>query len=98
MVLFWEFNHFVVLEGIRGKRFYVNDPGYGPRRLTLAEFDESYTGICFGFQRASDFRKGGSRPSILTGLPARFGHARARSASPPWPRSRCSFRASRCRR
>ena len=77
MVLFWEFNHFVVLEGIRGKRFYVNDPGYGPRRLTLAEFDESYTGICFGFQRASDFRKGGSRPSILTGLRARFGHARS---------------------
>ena len=76
MVLFWEFNHFVVLEGIRGKRFYVNDPGYGPRRLTLAEFDESYTGICLGFQRGQGFRKGGSRPSILRGLRARFGHAR----------------------
>ena len=75
MILFWEFNHFVVLEGIRGTRFYVNDPGYGPRRLTLAEFEESYTGICFGFQKGEDFRKGGSKPSILRGLRARFGHA-----------------------
>ena len=76
MVLFWEFNHFVVLEGIRGKRFYVNDPDHGPRRLTREEFDESYAGICLGFRRGPDFRRGGSKPSILRGLRSRFGHAR----------------------
>ena len=76
MVLYWEFNHFVVLEGIRGKRFYVNDPGYGPRRLSLQEFEESYTGICFGFQPGGAFRKGGSRPSIVGGLRNRLGYAR----------------------
>ena len=76
MVLFWEFNHFVVLEGIRGKRCYVNDPDLGPRRLTLQEFDESYAGICFGFGRGPAFRRGGSKPSILRGLRSRFGHAR----------------------
>ena len=27
MVLFWELNLFVVLEGIRGRRFYINDSG-----------------------------------------------------------------------
>ena len=77
MVLFWEHNHFVVLEGIRGRRFYVNDPGHGPRRLTLAEFEESYAGICFGFGKGPEFRRSGSRPSILRALRARFGHARA---------------------
>ena len=76
MVLFWEFNHFVVLEGIRGKRYYVNDPDQGPRRLTRQEFDESYAGICFGFGRGPEFCRGGSKPSILRGLRSRFGHAR----------------------
>ena len=76
MILYWEFNHFLVLEGIRGRRFYVNDPSYGPRRLSLEEFEESYAGICFGFQRGSDFRKGGSRPSIVGGLRRRLGYAR----------------------
>lgn len=76
MVLFWESNHFVVLEGIRGKWFYVNDPGHGPRRLTREEFEESYSGVCFGFQRGAEFRRGGAKPSIRRGLGKRFGHAR----------------------
>ena len=77
MILFWDFNHFVVLEGIRGNRFYVNNPDDGPRRISLQEFEESYTGVCFGFQKRADFRKGGSKPSVTRGLRTRFGHARA---------------------
>ena len=76
MILFWEFSHFVVLEGIRGGRYHVNDPEAGPRRVTRQEFEESYAGVCFGFGRGPDFRRGGSRPSILRGLRSRFGHAR----------------------
>ena len=76
MILFWEFSHFVVLEGIRGKRFYINDPGHGPRRLTPEEFEESYAGICFGFSRGPEFRRVGSQPSILRGLRSRLGRAR----------------------
>ena len=75
MVLFWEFNHFVVLEGIRGGRAYINDPNEGPRRLSLEEFDESYTGVCFGFQPGPDFRRGGKPPNVVRGLFARFGQA-----------------------
>ena len=75
MVLFWEFNHFVVLEGIRGGRVYINDPSEGPRRLSLEEFDESYTGVCFGFQPGRDYRRGGKSPNVVRGLFARFGQA-----------------------
>jgi len=75
MVLFWEFNHFVVLEGIKGERIYINDPSEGPRRLTPQEFDESYTGLCFGFQPGPEFRLGGEPPNVLRGLLARFGRA-----------------------
>ena len=75
MILFWEFNHFVVLEGIRGGRVWINDPGEGPRRLSAEEFDESYTGVCFGFAPGPGFRRGGKPPSVARGLLARFGQA-----------------------
>ena len=73
MVIFWEFNHFVVLEGIRGGRVYINDPTEGPRRLGREEFDESYAGMCFAFEPDAGFRRGGAPPSVLRGLHARFG-------------------------
>ena len=76
MVLYWSRSHFVVLEGIRGDRFYINDPNDGPRRVSAREFDDGYTGIGLAFAPGPDFRKGGSKPSIVRGLRARFGNAR----------------------
>ena len=75
MIVFWEFSHFVVLEGRRGGRVYINDPEDGPRRITAQEFDERYSGVCLGFRRGPGFRRGGSRPRLWRGLRARFGHA-----------------------
>ena len=72
MMLFWDFNHFVVLEGFRGRHAYINDPATGPARITLEEFDESYTGVCFAFEPEDGFRRGGRPPSLLAGLRARF--------------------------
>ena len=73
MIVFWDFNHFVVLEGIKGNRVYINDPGEGPRRMSLQEFDEGFTGVCFGFEPGPEFRVGGERPNLMHGLIARFG-------------------------
>lgn len=33
LILFWEFRHFVVLEGIKGDIVYLNDPAMGRRKL-----------------------------------------------------------------
>ena len=77
MIVFWNFNHFIVVEGIRGDRVYINDPAEGPRRLTMQEFDEGFTGVCLGFRPGPGFRRGGARPSVLRGLLSRLGNARA---------------------
>lgn len=77
MIVFWNFNHFVVLEGIRGKRVYINDPAEGPRRVSWEEFDESFTGVCLGFEPGPEFRRSASPPSVWRGLRNRLGAARA---------------------
>ena len=77
MVVFWNFNHFLVLEGIRGEVVYVNDPSEGQRRISLREFDEGFTGVCLAFAPGPDFRRGGAKPSLLRGLASRLGNARS---------------------
>ena len=62
MIVFWEFNHFVVLEGIRGNSYYINDPAEGARRLTSEEFDEKFTGVCLAFIRGPGSAAAARRP------------------------------------
>ena len=75
MMIFWDFNHFVVLEGFRGKYAYINDPATGPARIALDEFDRSFSGVCFAFEPGPGFRRGGQPPEVLSGLRERFGDA-----------------------
>ncbi len=64
-ILFWNFNHFLVLEGYDDKKniFYVNDPASGRREVQFKEFDESFTGIALNFEKDEGFKKIGSKPS-----------------------------------
>ncbi len=75
MIVFWNFNHFIVLEGIRRDFVYINDPAEGPRRISFQEFDEGFTGVCLAFEPTPQFRRGGARPNLLQGLFARLGRA-----------------------
>src|SRR5688572_23406587 len=55
MILFWEFNHFVVLEGITPKHYVINDPAYGRRFISPEDFTKSFTGIALTFTKTSSF-------------------------------------------
>ena len=56
-IIHWNFNHFVVFEGFKGKYAYINDPAMGRRKLTMEELDDSFTGIVLTFKTTSTFQK-----------------------------------------
>src|SRR3954449_1761682 len=37
LIVFWEFNHFVVVEGFSPSAVFINDPASGPRTVTWSE-------------------------------------------------------------
>ena len=51
-IIHWGFNHFVVLNGIKNGKAYINDPAKGERTVSMKEFDESFTGICLMFDKS----------------------------------------------
>ncbi len=71
-IVFWNFNHFLVIESFRDGKAYLNDPAIGPRVVSDQEFDESFTGVVLTFEPGPDFRPGGESPSVLTALRKRF--------------------------
>ena len=64
-IIFWNFNHFVVLDGFKGKYAYLNDPARGEVKVTMEEFEESFTGVVLLFETTDAFEKGGSKPSTI---------------------------------
>ena len=67
-IIFWEFNHFLVLEGFGKDCVYLNDPAMGPRKVSYEEFDEGYIGIAILFEKTDEFKPGGKPPSITKEL------------------------------
>ncbi len=71
-VLFWGFNHFLVLEGFGKKKVHLNDPAVGHRSVTYEEFEEKFTGVVLLMSPGEDFKKGGSKPSMRKALHSRL--------------------------
>jgi NHLM bacteriocin system ABC transporter peptidase/ATP-binding protein len=75
-ILFWEFNHYVVYDGV-GRRLgrrgvHINDPDKGRRFVAMEDFDTSFTGVALVFEPADAFRRGGRKPGIMSAVPARL--------------------------
>ena len=64
-IIHWNMNHFVVLDGFRGKWAYLNDPARGTVRVSWEEFDRSFTGVTIIPTPGEGFEPGGKRKSTL---------------------------------
>ncbi len=62
-IIHWEFDHFVVCCGFKGKYALINDPARGSVRIPIEEFDRAFTGICLQFAPTEEFVPDGKRKS-----------------------------------
>jgi ABC-type bacteriocin/lantibiotic exporter with double-glycine peptidase domain len=67
-IIFWNFNHFVVLEGFHGGRAWLNDPARGRRSVDARELDQAFTGVVLTLEPGPDFKPGGMPPSVMRSL------------------------------
>lgn len=65
-IIHWNFNHFVVLDGFKGKKAVINDPAKGSYTVSMETFDRSFTGICLMFEPNKEFVPSGKRKSVLS--------------------------------
>lgn len=71
-VVFWNFNHFLVVERFAKDLVYVNDPASGRRKVSREEFDQSYTGVVLVLEPGSEFVTGGKKLGIVPALLSRL--------------------------
>lgn len=64
-IVHWNFNHFVVLCGFQRNAAVLNDPARGRVKVTMEEFDRSFTGICIQIVPGAQFEPGGKPHSVM---------------------------------
>ena len=64
LVAYWEFKHFVVIEGFSKDEIYINDPARGPYTISYDHLNRSFTGLVSLFTPSVNFVKSGHPYSI----------------------------------
>ncbi len=67
-IIFWNANHYVVFEGRRGNRFYINDPARGRCRYSAESFEKAFSNVALTFRPTADFRPRGTRRGVFRTL------------------------------
>ncbi len=57
-ILYWSFDHFVVLEAVTAKGLRINDPARGPRLASWDEADRCFTGVALDVRADGRVRSG----------------------------------------
>lgn len=68
VILFWKFEHFLILEGFSKEFVFVNDPATGPRTISYEDLDQAFTGVVIMLKPAADFVRSGKPPSLFKAL------------------------------
>ena len=72
LIIHWEFNHFVVLEGFKGGDACLNDPAVGRRKVPFEDFKTSFTGIAIRIKPKENFVKSGRPYSVVRAIAAKL--------------------------
>lgn len=71
-IIWWNYNHFVVLDGFKNGKAVINDPAKGVVRMPIEEFTQNYSRMCMQFEPTEKFQPGGKRQSIRGFLESRL--------------------------
>jgi ABC-type bacteriocin/lantibiotic exporter with double-glycine peptidase domain len=70
-IIFWNFNHFLVLEGFdKHRKAFLSDPASGRRTVRWEEFETSFTGVVLELRPGAEFKAGGIEPSLYRWAPS----------------------------
>jgi NHLM bacteriocin system ABC transporter peptidase/ATP-binding protein len=75
-IIFWNFNHFLVLEGFTKNKVYLSDPAQGRYTVSHQEFDDSYTGVVLTFNPSENFEKGNEKRGMMAALASRVSNSK----------------------
>ena len=75
-IIFWNFNHFLVIEGFTKDRVYLSDPAQGRYYVSHQEFDDAYTGVVLTFKPSENFEKGNEKKGLLNALASRVSNSK----------------------
>jgi NHLM bacteriocin system ABC transporter peptidase/ATP-binding protein len=77
LIVHWNFNHFLVLEGFKKGRAYLNDPASGPTSVPEEEFERAFTGVVLACKPGPDYEPTGRRPTLFGMLRRRLEGSRS---------------------
>lgn len=75
-MIFWNFNHFLILEGFSKDKVYLNDPAQGRYNVTYDEFEGSFTGVVMTFEPTEEFEKGNEKRGLIPALASRVSNSK----------------------
>lgn len=76
IIIFWNFNHFLVLEGFGKDKVYLSDPAQGRYHVSHQEFNDSFTGVVIDMRPNEDFEKGNEKTGMLPSLGRRISNSK----------------------
>lgn len=65
-IIHWNFNHFLVYEGVVRDRVYLNDPAEGHRIVSVDELDKSFTGIVLDIKATENITKSKNKKTFVS--------------------------------